>query len=77
MASRAVAFEGIAKVDLDDERSILDGLAKAIHDAAMSAAEIGDLPTDEDTYFHVSSIQIAVSGNPGPKAYKVVITPGG
>ncbi|TML20735.1 MAG: hypothetical protein E6G11_05925 [Actinobacteria bacterium] len=75
--ARPVAFEGKVRVDPDDDRSVLEGLARAIADAAMSAAKIGELAADEETYFDVSSIQIGVRANPGPTSYKVVITPSG
>ena len=68
------AFEGEVEVDSEDQVSVDTGLARAIADAAYRAYH--DAPGLRDSYFEVSRIQVRV-GNPGPTAYKVIITPGG
>jgi hypothetical protein len=68
------AFEGIVVIDSDDQVSVDTGLARAIADAAYRAYH--NAPGLRDTYFDVSRIEVRV-GNPGPTAYKVIITPGG
>ncbi|MGH3128898.1 MAG: hypothetical protein ACRDPX_13340 [Gaiellaceae bacterium] len=68
------AFEGEVEVDSADQASVDTGLARAIADAAYRAYH--DAPGLRDSYFEVSRIQVRV-GNPGPTAYKVIITPGG
>lgn len=71
---RISAFRGHAEADTERElEGEVGALAKAIAEAAMAAAE-----TIEDVQeFEVSRIQITVSPNPGPKSYKVTITPTG
>jgi hypothetical protein len=68
------AFEGEVEIDSADQVSIATGLARAIADAAYRAYY--DAPHLRNEYFEVSRIQVRV-GNPGPTAYKVIITPGG
>ena len=68
------AFEGLVEVESDDQLSIDTGLSRAIADAAYRAYYAA--PGLRDTFFDVSRIEVRV-GNPGPTAYKVIITPGG
>jgi hypothetical protein len=68
------AFVGHAEVNTEDQTSVETGLARAIADAATQAYH--GAPGLRDTYFELSRVQVKV-GNPGPTAYKVIITPGG
>ena len=75
---RPSAFQATVTVDPGDEDEVLRGLTLAIGEAAKAAAgHLQELGIREETLFSVSSIQVAVSPNPGPKAYVVTITPGG
>ena len=68
------AFQGQAEADPEQELAGTgNALARAIAEAAMEAAK-----HIESTHeFEVSRIQIVVAPNPGPKSYKVTITPTG
>ena len=56
--ARPVAFEGKVRVDPDDDRSVLEGLARAIADAAMSAAKIGELAADAEMIDRIGSVSL-------------------
>ena len=72
------SFEGEASANAESELSGEDhavtiALAEAANAAADYAANNGlDIMT-----YEVSSIRVVVSPNPGPKTYRVLITPGG
>jgi hypothetical protein len=68
------AFQGQADADPEQELAGTgNALARAIAAAAMEAAK--HIGTTHE--FEVSRIQIVVDPNPGPKSYKVTITPTG
>jgi hypothetical protein len=75
MPAKPIAFEAEADADPDAEldRERFGALARAIAEAAHEAAS--NISTTQ--YFSVSNIQIRVEPNPGPTAYKVIITPAG
>jgi hypothetical protein len=73
------SFEGEAEAFPDDERlGATSALPIAIAEAAHAAADyLRDNGFENPMTFEVSRINIVVSPNPGPKTYRVVITPGG
>src|SRR5262249_49855799 len=72
------SFEGEASADADRERSGEDqALSIALAEAATAAAQYAqDHGLDTMTYVG-TSIRLVVAPNPGPKTYRVLITPGG
>jgi len=72
------SFEGEAQAFAEQERAGEEtALGIAIAEACFSAAQY---LTDNDvgtTTFEVSRISVVVEPNPGPKTYRVIITPGG
>jgi hypothetical protein len=73
------SFEGEAQAFAEDERAgSTSALPIAIAEAAHAAAQyLSDNDFDTAMTFEVSRINVVVSPNPGPKTYRVVITPGG
>jgi hypothetical protein len=72
------SFEGEASADAERELSGEDhAVSIALAEAANAAADYArDHDLDTMTY-EVTSIRVVVSPNPGPKTYRVLITPGG
>ena len=73
------AFEGEAQAFPDEERAgNRTALAIAIAEASTAAAQfLADHSFDSPMTFEVSRINVVVAPNPGPKTYRVIITPGG
>ena len=74
------SFEGEAEAFAEDERAgtAASALPIAIAEAAHAAADyLRDNGFETPMTFEVTRINVVVSPNPGPKTYRVVITPGG
>ena len=70
-----LAFEAEVSADPDREREQGVALAQAIVGAAdLAALHLAEHELSEKE-FEVTSITITVAPNPGPKSYKVIITP--
>jgi hypothetical protein len=72
------SFEGEAEADAARERSGEDNAVTiAIAEAANAAAEYAAEHGLDVLTYEVSRIRVVVSPNPGPKTFRVLITPGG
>jgi hypothetical protein len=73
------SFEGEAQAFAEDERAgSTSALPIAIAEAAHAAADyLTEHGIETPMTFEVTRVNVVVSPNPGPKTYRVVITPGG
>lgn len=79
MPARGVlkSFEAEVSADPDQEQEQGVALARAIVAASTLAAEHLQENGLQATEFEVTGITVTVAPNPGPTAYKVIITPKG